>query len=238
MKSFHAWFTICGLFILSPNLFAQFTYSTNANIISLDKYTGTDSDVVIPDFVSLIGPLAFSNPGTLNSVTIPSSVNNIQYEAFAGCSKLTRITIYGSSITNVGAYAFQSCPIKYLFCTGNAPPSSPNGFNSFPALYGATAYYLAGTSGWNTFSTNTACQIVEWNPPTLTNNGNTVILSNQFGFSITGTTNLPIVIEASSNLATGTWTPVQSCIITNGSIYFTDPSWTNYPSRFYKVTLP
>jgi hypothetical protein len=64
------------------------------------------------------------------------------------------------------------------------------------------------------------------------------VLSNQFGFTITGTTNIPIVVEASANLATASWTALQTCTLTNGSVYFSDPEWTNYPARFYRIRSP
>ena len=238
MKIFHAWFVICGFFVLSPELFAQFTFGTNGNVITLDAYTGSGA-VTIPNFVSIIANNAFSNPGTLTGVTIPSSVINIAYEAFAGCTRLTSVSIYGSSITNIGPYAFEDCfLLTGLYFTGNAPPTSPAAGDPFMEVAGQTAYVLPGTSGWGKFTTDTGVPTVLWNPPVLTNNGNLGIQSNQFGFTITGTTNLPIIVEASTNLANGAWTLVQSCTITNGSIYFTDPAWTNYPSRFYKVALP
>jgi len=63
-------------------------------------------------------------------------------------------------------------------------------------------------------------------------------LSNQFGFTITGTTNIPIVVEASANPAPTSWSPLLTCTLTNGSIYFSDPAWTNYPARFYRIRSP
>lgn len=50
--------------------------------------------------------------------------------------------------------------------------------------------------------------------------------------------NSPLVIEASTGLANPAWIPLQSCTLTNGSIYFSDPQWTNYPGRFYRVRWP
>jgi hypothetical protein len=64
------------------------------------------------------------------------------------------------------------------------------------------------------------------------------VLSDQFGFTITGTPNIPIVVEASTNLKGASWTPLRSCSLTNGSIYFSDPQWTNYPNRFYRLRSP
>jgi hypothetical protein len=61
------------------------------------------------------------------------------------------------------------------------------------------------------------------------------VQQNRFGFNITGTAGIPIVVEASS---TGLWAPLQSCTLTNGLIYFSDPQWTNYSSRFYRIRSP
>jgi probable HAF family extracellular repeat protein len=68
--------------------------------------------------------------------------------------------------------------------------------------------------------------------------GLAAVRSNQFGFSITGTSNLSIVVEACTNLASPSWTPLQICTFTNGPIYFSDPAWRSYPMRFYRTRLP
>jgi len=63
--------------------------------------------------------------------------------------------------------------------------------------------------------------------------------TNRFGFTITGPASVPITVRATTNLASATsWTTVQSCTLTNGSIHFSDPQWTNYPRRFFRVTSP
>ena len=66
----------------------------------------------------------------------------------------------------------------------------------------------------------------------------TVDPTSRFGFYIAGPSSVPITVRASTNLASTTWTTVQSCTLTNGSIHFSDPQWTNYPSRFYRVSSP
>ena len=62
--------------------------------------------------------------------------------------------------------------------------------------------------------------------------------TNQFGFTITGTSNLVIVVEACTNLANPTWTLLQTNVVTGGSSYFCDPQWTNHPARFYRIRSP
>jgi hypothetical protein len=46
------------------------------------------------------------------------------------------------------------------------------------------------------------------------------------------------VVAASGNLGSASWTSLLACSITNGSIYFRDVAWTNYPDRFYRVQPP
>jgi hypothetical protein len=76
-----------------------------------------------------------------------------------------------------------------------------------------------------------------WNPQAQTTNKNFGIRTNRFGFNLAGTTNIPVVVEACTNFG-GAWTPLFAGSITNGSIYFSDPQWTNYPQRFYRVRSP
>jgi hypothetical protein len=61
------------------------------------------------------------------------------------------------------------------------------------------------------------------------------VRTNQFGFNITGTSNIVVVVEASTNLANSTWSPLRTNTLTGGSYYFSDPQWTNYSSRFYRL---
>ncbi|MGA3265943.1 MAG: hypothetical protein ABSE16_03875 [Verrucomicrobiota bacterium] len=46
------------------------------------------------------------------------------------------------------------------------------------------------------------------------------------------------VVEACTSLANPTWTPLLTGTLTNGSLYFSDPAWTNYSSRFYRISAP
>ena len=47
-----------------------------------------------------------------------------------------------------------------------------------------------------------------WNPLIQASGTSFGVQSSQFGFNITGTTNIPIVVEACTNLANPQWTPV------------------------------
>jgi hypothetical protein len=58
------------------------------------------------------------------------------------------------------------------------------------------------------------------------------------GLNITGTSGMVIVVEAATNLVNPIWSSIQTSGITSGSSYFSDPKWTNYPGRFYRVRSP
>ena len=62
--------------------------------------------------------------------------------------------------------------------------------------------------------------------------------TNGFGFNIAGSSNLVIVVEAFTELADPVWSSLVTNTLTNGSSYFRDPQWTNYPARFYRLRSP
>ena len=59
---------------------------------------------------------------------------------------------------------------------------------------------------------------------------------NQFGLKITGSSGLVVVVEACTNLARPSWSVVATNRI--GWSYFSDPDWTNFPARFYRIRSP
>jgi hypothetical protein len=102
----------------------------------------------------------------------------------------------------------------------------------------AIVYYLPGTTGWSVFNNNSGlAPTVLWNA-LAQHDASFGVQSNQFGFNITGSSNLVIVVEASTNLANPVWSPVATNTLTGGSSYFSDPQWTNYPCRFYRFRSP
>jgi hypothetical protein len=62
--------------------------------------------------------------------------------------------------------------------------------------------------------------------------------TNRFGFIISWATNISVVVEACTNFTDPVWQPVQTNTLTGGSSYFSDPGWTNYPGRFYRLRTP
>ena len=71
-------------------------------------YSGTDTEVVIPDGVTAIDQNAFRDETQIISVSFPDSITKIGFGAFRGCSSLKEITI-PDSVTDIGQYAFYEC---------------------------------------------------------------------------------------------------------------------------------
>ena len=191
------------------------------------------TNITISDSVSNIGDDAFYNCPNLASVMIPSSVSNIGKRAFYGCERLTRVTI-PKAVINIGDWAFGFCiSLTEIYFQGNVPIVGTNVFDAFNNL---TIYYLSGATGWSSYFGGVST--VLWNPQTQTSDASFGVRTNQFGFTITGSSNLVIVVEACTNLTHPTWSPLQTNTLTGGAAYFSDPQWTNQPARFYRLRSP
>jgi hypothetical protein len=154
-------------------------------------------------------------------------------DAFEGCNNLRSVTI-PSSVNYIGADAFAVIwKMPAFYFQGNAPTL---GADAFWDDFNTVAYFLPGTTGWD--STLGGLPTVLWNPVINSNGSGFGVRTNRFGFTVIGTANIPIVIEACTNLASQVWVPLQSCTLTNGLLYFSDPQWTNYPARFYRLRSP
>jgi hypothetical protein len=154
--------------------------------------------------------------------------------AFTICSKLTSIII-PSSVTSIGDWEFESCAsLTAVYFQGNAPGAGQGVFGSGS---NPTVFYLPGTTGWGT---NVCGQpAVPWylpNPLILGNGLGLGVNTNSFAFTISWATNTAVIVEASTNLLI--WTPVTTNALVNGTNYFSDPQWTNYPGRFYRLRSP
>jgi hypothetical protein len=190
------------------------------------------TNLIVPSSVTNIGDYAFELSG-LTSITILGNVTSIGDGAFYGCP-LTSIMI-PNSVTSIGFDAFGfSFSLTSVYFTGNTPTPT-NDSSVFSDDTNVTAYYLPGAIGWGSFFDGIPA--VLWNPQ-VQNDASFGVQNNRFGFNITGTSNLVIVVEASTNLANPIWSPVATNTLTGGTSYFSDPQWTNYPGRFYRFSSP
>ena len=90
----------------------NYEYNVTESSVTITKYIGTSTEVVIPDTIEgfpviSIADCAFEGLSELTSVTLPSCLREIGSNAFNGCLGLVEITI--PSGTMVGNYAFYGC---------------------------------------------------------------------------------------------------------------------------------
>ncbi len=97
----------------------------------LVAYHGTNTELVLPSYITKINQNAFKDCTELTSITIGDSVTSIGSQSFHGCTGLTSITIGGSA--SIGGSAFSGC-------TGLTSVTIGSGVTSIgsSAFYGCT----------------------------------------------------------------------------------------------------
>jgi hypothetical protein len=144
--------------------------------------------------------------------------------------------VIGKSVATVGDMAFYICTsLAGAYFAGNAPSL---GMQVFTGDTIVKVYHLPGTIGWGTtFGNRPAALWLLPYPVILTTAPSFGVQTNRFGFIISWATNVPVVVEASVNLASAKH-PVSTNSLTDGWSYFSDQQWTNYPARFYRLRSP
>ncbi len=208
------------------------------------------SNLTIGANVRTIGSQAFSSCGSLTRVTIPDNVTNLDdgaggwggpEGAFSFCWSLTNVVV-GKGLAYLGNGTFTSCAnLASVFFQGNAPafgssPYPPVATTPFFRDTNTVVCYMPGSTGWD--SAYAGQPALLWNPQLLTRDGSFGVRQNRFGFNIGGTPNIPLVVEASSSFAGGTWAPLLYCTLTNGLVYFSDVDWAKQGERFYRIRSP
>jgi hypothetical protein len=189
--------------------------------------------VTLGNGLTNIGESAFNYCTNLASVEIPNSVTNIGSDAFSNCGNLSHVTV-GNGVASIGTGAFGACAsLATVYFLGNAPSL---GLSPFSGDSNATVYYQPGTSGWGTSFGQ--LPTVPWTAQMQTSGASFGVWTNQFGFVITWTSNMTVVVQACANLSNPAWSPVQTNTLTGGSSYFSDPQWKNYPRHFYRIAIP
>lgn len=210
-----------------------FTIPQSVTTLGASAFGGCGiGSIVIPDSVTNIGGGLFAYAYVTN-VSIGNNVTEIPPGMFSHCVELNYVTV-GSRVASIGDYAFMNCgyPCVFLFFRGNAPS-----YVSPTAFYGTldwVSFYLPNTTGWPVWGLN--CML--WNPEIQTAAPSFGVRTNGFGLPITGTPDIPFVLEASPAAAGGTWTPLGAFNMDNGAVFYCDQDWTNHPARFYRIRWP
>ena len=183
----------------------------------------------IPTTVTYIGYGAFAGSEYLGSISVPNAVTNIGDRAFGNCY-LENIAI-GTNVANIGYGEFQTAYVlQGIYFQGNAPTFAGG---EFTASLHPIVYYLPGTTGWGPIFDTVPTEL--WNPQAVA----VGVQANQFGFNITGSTNLTVVVQAATNLVNPSWENLSTISLTSaGTGSFSDTDWINHTARFYRFTNP
>jgi hypothetical protein len=102
----------------------DFEYVKEGNGITITKYNGKQTTVIIPNKIEQlpvlkIGENAFADT-KVKSVTLPASCTEVEWFAFYGCYALSTLYI-NSSVNNIGYGAFDGCSKSLtIYCEANS----------------------------------------------------------------------------------------------------------------------
>ncbi|HTV41170.1 MAG TPA: hypothetical protein VMF08_11385 [Candidatus Sulfotelmatobacter sp.] len=204
--SFDPWEPL-GVAIIGTNLYV--TYGDSVGKFNLDG-TAVNSELIIDPS----GPIALASDGTYLYI---ANANN----------------------GTIGKYGLDGT-------TNNAALISGLLFPDGLAINGSTLYVLEATGQLSSYTLDGALlnsnliSSSAFSPPCygiLTVNAlgvsSAAIQSNCFTFNMTGLSNQSVVVSASTGFTN--WIPVETNTLGSGPFLFSDPTWTNFPSRFYRV---
>jgi hypothetical protein len=162
---------------------------------------------------------------------------NIHFAVQGSGSKL-RLTVNGED------YSFMN-----TLNTGGWSTFTGNAYLTVPLGPGPTNIILftGGNGGVNPdYVSFTPLPPGPWNAQ-VQNDASFGVQANQFGFDVIGD-DWTFMVEACTNLINPIWSPVATNTVAGGLSsfnmaaegvsYFSDPQWTNYPGRFYRLKMP
>ena len=135
---------------------------------------------------------------------------------------------YDASTTLITAY-FNQEPVA---------AQSIAGWSQLTLVVGGGDKEVGATNGSITASSFNVSVLPTGNPVIQATNGSFGVRTNQFGFTINWASGMSVAVDACTNLANPTWIPLATNTLTGGSLYFSDPDWSKYPTRFYRLRWP
>ena len=98
------------------------------------QYSGSDTNVVIPEEVTEIGPSAFRNNVSIKTVEFSSNVEKISNNAFMGCTSLKSVAL-NNKLTTISYSSFNSCSaLKEITIPNSVETIGNYAFNGCTAL--------------------------------------------------------------------------------------------------------
>ena len=114
--------------------------------------------------------------------------------------------------------------------------SPSHGSDVFGADGPVVVYYFPKATGWA--PTYGGEPTILWNAIIQPVGSGFGVGNDGFAFTIVGTSNLVVVVEACTNLAAPRWVALSTNALSTGSAHFSDSSWKNFASRFYRLSAP
>ena len=185
----------------------------------LVAYTGTETDLVLPAYITQINQYAFYNCSGLTSITIPNSVTSIGDYAFAYCRGLTSVTI-GNGVTSIGSYAFYDC----------------SGLTSIIVDEGNTKYHSAGNC---LIETATKTLVLGCKTSVISMDGSVTSIGSSAFYNCSGLTSvtIPDSVTSIGNWAFYNCTHLTSITIPDGVTSIGESAFRNC-SGLTSVTIP
>ncbi len=87
--------------------------------VVLSKYSGNATELLLPDYIHHIGPCAFQDNDSLNSISMSDSVLSVGEYAFSRCFSLETVHL-GDSVWLIGEDAFANCQALREISLGTA----------------------------------------------------------------------------------------------------------------------
>lgn len=159
MKALRQFTVASGNSILSTDSYALF--DKNKTLLKAYALGNTTTSYTIPSTVTEIEYDAFWNDQYLKTITLPENLTTIGGYAFSGCSKLEEINI-PAKVTSIGSYAFSSNSNMKKVTSYITSPSDLDEYVFSSTCDVATLYVPSGKksayqarTGWNKFKTIT-----------------------------------------------------------------------------------
>ncbi len=206
--------------------YGDFSYYTESSdngeeYICISGYNGTATSLTIPSKiagynVTVISDLAFYGNTTLQSVTIPDTVEKISYGVFEGCSQLSQIK-FSSNLKIIGSWAFSGCSklTSISFSDGLESIGDYAFYNcsslSSVSIPSSVEYVGSTVFGWTPFLTNQTTPVKyvgKWvidnnypDTPVVLRSDTVGIASNALAYIPNTTINLPSTLKYIGNYA-------------------------------------